>query len=872
MNKWLLLVLCILSLVTPVRVGASRNSMTSHPQGPVRELSSRFVGEFPLDTTVNYGPATEGDQAQPAVASDGTDFLAVWIDEDAPSDNVRAARVAQDGALLDSGSIDLPGVWAQDPKVAFGSGYYLVVWDDSRNDSTEVYGARVAASGQLLDTAGILISSGVASSYSPVVAFNGTHFLVLWYERHPSRVVGTRVAPSGQVIDTSGIVIDSSPAYHFALASNGSDWLAVWCGWPGGPDSLMHAVRISAQGAVLDTAAIAVARVSGGFYAPSVAFLDSSYLVTWAQHADTMSSVVGARVTSAGEALDSGGISVYRVRDWLYGDVPVCRLGSNWLVVWHEYHSGHGDLIGARVTGAGQVLDPNGFAVTNGRDAEDPALEGGAAALCVWSDGRDRDLPLETYAARVNADATVPDSNGILVSLATAEQTPGEADFDGTDYFVTWQNTVGSLTSVWGTRLTQAGQILDGTPIPLALDQGSEPAAAFNGADYLVVWTQTADGDTDIRGARVSPDGAVLDSGGFVISRAAGQRLRPRVAQNNGNWLVLWTDERSGNDQEVYACRVTGSGYVLDSSGIRIASGYSEDVASGPDNWFVTWRHNITILAARVNANGQVLDPDGISLSLDPAGKGTPIAVFDGLNYFVAWCDLRNGSEARDIYGARVNPQGALIDSTGIPIVVDRNGNTPAAMVRNQGDNVLAYQAFDRLSGKAHILGVRLRTDGSVVDRFAVFPDFYAYRIALASGSGSSMFAGTSMYLSTWHGRSHNAARVVGKLGPLGAIKGGPVEPDTNAPELLLSSNPGRGSFRFIIPHASARSRVTIYDVSGREVRTLRPAQSLIPSVPSVLYWNGADNSGTALAPGAYFARLSVGARAVATREVMLVR
>jgi hypothetical protein len=868
MNKWLLLVLLILLLVMPGRAGASRNLMTRRPAGPICESARRFDGEFPLDTTVSYGPAAYDDQDEPAAASDGTNFLAVWVDDGAPRGDIRAARISQDGVLLDSGSIDLPDVWGWNPRVAFGSGCYLVVWEDARNDSADIYGARVTASGQLLDTSGIPISTGVTNHYTPVVAFNGTNFLVLWNENNSSRISGVRVAPSGQVIDTSEIVIAPSSPYDYDVASNGSDWLVVWHGWLGIPDSLIHAARVNSQGMVLDTVAIAVSQLRGS-RGPSVAFLDSSYLVSWAQTVDTLGSVVAVRVTPAGEVLDSGGIDVYQVRGWIYNTPGVCRVGSNWLVVWagQDY-----DLIGARVTGAGQVLDPGGFAITNSHGVEAQAVAGGPGALCVWSDWRDPGLPQEIHAARVNADASVPDSNGILASLTTPEQTPGEADFDGTNYFVTWQNTVDTLTSVYGTRLTQTGQILDGTPILIAPNFASEPAVAFNGEDYLVAWTEFADGDTEVCGARVSSNGTVLDSGGFVISRAAGNQYQPGVCQNNGNWLVTWTDGQGVSTEEVYACRVTGSGQVLDSNGIRIASGVSAGVTSGANYWFVTWCSNDTILAARVSATGQVLDPDGIALTHHAAWSGAPMAVFDGADYFVVWADNRNGTSAQDIYGARVSAQGVVIDSGGIPVVVDTNQNTPRAMVRNQGDNVLTYMLYDRRAGKPHVIGVRLRTDGSVVDRFAVFPDFYAGSNALASGSGSSMFVGTSMYLGAWHGRSYNSYRVVGKLGALGAIKGGPVEPDTNPPELLLSSNPGRGSFRFIIQHASSHSLVTIYDVSGREVRTLRTAQSLIPSVPSVLFWNGADNSGTALAPGAYFARLSVGTRAVATREVMLVR
>jgi hypothetical protein len=70
-------------------------------------MISPIIGpEFGMDNPV-LGPA-RGDEESPAVASDGTNFLVVWIDSRAnPNGNIYAARVSPAGTLLDPTGIDV---------------------------------------------------------------------------------------------------------------------------------------------------------------------------------------------------------------------------------------------------------------------------------------------------------------------------------------------------------------------------------------------------------------------------------------------------------------------------------------------------------------------------------------------------------------------------------------------------------------------------------------------------------------------------------------------------------------------------------------------------------------------------------------------
>ena len=129
--------------------------------------------------------------------------------------------------------------------------------------------------------------------------------------------------------------------------------------------------------------------------------------------------------------------------------------------------------------------------------------------------------------------------------------------------------------------MSRAGAVLDGTGIPIstAADDQSAPAVAFDGTNYLVVWTDLRSGtSSDIYGARVSRAGTVREPAGFAISAAPGDQDSPQVAVN-GSFLVVWRDRRSGTNWDVYGNRVNGAGGVLDGDGFAIAKSPTDEQA-----------------------------------------------------------------------------------------------------------------------------------------------------------------------------------------------------------------------------------------------------------------------------------------------------
>ena len=77
-----------------------------------------------------------------------------------------------------------------------------------------------------------------------------------------------------------------------------------------------------------------------------------------------------------------------------------------------------------------------------------------------------------------------------------------------------------------------------------------------------------------------------------------------------------------------------------------------------------------------------------------------------------------------------------------------------------------------------------------------------------------------------------------------------------------------RHAFQFGL-RASGPATVGIYDVAGRRVRTLLRGQQ--PAGARIVTWDGRDEAGVRLAPGAYIVRLEAGGIREA-RTIRLVR
>jgi hypothetical protein len=196
--------------------------------------------------------------------------------------------------------------------------------------------------------------------------------------------------------------------------------------------------------------------------------------------------------------------------------------------------------------------------------------------------------------------------------------------------------------------------------IPICGGAGDQRQASVawdpSGSQFVVVWSDTrvAD-DENVYAARIALDGTVLDPCGVAISSAPGQQFAPSIAASGAQMLVLWDDRRSDAYGDVVGTRL--------------------DTSAG--------------IAA--------LDPDGVTYASGASAQtGTTVVGLSGGRFAIAWVDDRNEPVSRnDIHGATLLPTGAM---DGTEYVIAGSADNEGAPSFEAGVNATsrAFIAYER--------------------------------------------------------------------------------------------------------------------------------------------------------------------------------
>ncbi|MEO0071630.1 MAG: hypothetical protein ABIK39_06060 [candidate division WOR-3 bacterium] len=605
-------------------------------------------------------------------------------------------------------------------------------------------------------------------------------------------VSGKRFADNGEfLIDTSITYLPAPGGQGIpAVCFDGTNYLVVWYDNRNNGYDIWGA-RVTPEGVLLDSAGIPISTAPDTQWFPAVCFDGTNYLVVW-----NTGDIYGARVAPDGVVLDTVGIPISTAPREQVGPA-VCFDGTNYLVVWQDKRGGnYEDIYGARVTPDGVVLDTQGIPISTAPYYQGyPAVSfDGTNYFVVWQDTRNGNRDI--YGARVAPDGVVLDTAGITISTVPQDKWFPAVCSDGTIYLVVWddQRNTRQYPEIYGARVAPDGVVFDtaGFIVSTAVNQEKYPAVCSDGTDYLMVWEDNRRKEWDIYGARVTSEGVVLDPAGFAISTAGNSQTSPALSFDGTNYLVAWQDTRNGN-WDIYGARVTPDGIVLDTAGFGISiTRYWETspaISFDGTNYLVVWISG-DIYGARVTPDGVVLDTQGIPISTGPYYQDFPAVAFDGTNYLVVWSDQRN-LDNYDIYGARVTPDGVVLDTQGIFLFTAGNDQTYPKVAFDGTNYLVVWQ--DNWWGNWNITAARVTKEGYVLDTFS---------ICVAPGEQSSpavLFDGTN-YIVMWQDNRSGSFDIWGaRVSPQGVILDkGPVvvqEGDQQYPALAQ----GQGSQRLLV-------------------------------------------------------------------------
>jgi len=728
--------------------------------------------------------------------------------------SIAAAAKDQNDPSLSQGGSTVLALWSDNRANSTGAYEGETSWD--------IYGMRFDASGHPLETIPFAIAVGPAAQKSPRASWNGTNWLVVFESvdfggtgYYQASLEALRVAPDGHVLDPSPIKLyNMTPVGStWAVASDGSGWVVVNQGTSVNGD--LVAARISSAGVLLDPGPRRLVPATyyqrGGFHlshaggvyllayeesmtghdptnairfdaglnllngapfglAPSplsrmISNGTGFYAVWNEQLPDFTMAVKGSRIGTNGQKLDGGGsgvnISGPNPPDG-YATTSVAWDGSQWKVTWGSVT----ETRIARVSAAGQVLDPGGVLVA-GATTGTSASAGNGSVQLAWSDfvyagssGSD-----EVFSTHIDASNAAGPSR--TLSVGAPAQLRADIATSGNGYMMTYRSSTAPRSRVVAQPLDAAGNPLTAEPIELdastnAVNYPGFPAVAWNGSLYMVVWNNAS----GVVARRVLANGTLVDASPIVVlSPGFGSA---DVAALGGDFLVVGL--RCGiNCQYIFpiAARVRGSdGAVLDTSPIAMGGTFSSSPALTVlgGRWLVVWQANATHDNCTANTLGAFIDAAGAKAPdftvhgpySSCGGNGIfsiGLASSGSVGLMVQSQELTSGVET-DLLGRLIDPSGTVHPYVNLtPWKDDQyrprvawDGSQFVVVWQDQKTDLGGDWSLEQIDARSDLMGMRISPAGVVVDPqgFVVSnsPIGEAYPNVVASG-GKTLIAGS---------------------------------------------------------------------------------------------------------------------------------
>jgi hypothetical protein len=660
-----------------------------------------------IDTSPIIVSQATWDQTLPQVAWNGENWLVVWNSQRVANfsytTDVMAARVSPDGVVLDPQPIAVdnnPTIDELYPSVASDGTNWVVVWMD-QGSYFELDAARIGPDGTHLDPGGVPIyqPSFPQAPYNFSIAFTQDEFLIAVQQwgSGSDDIAALRITPTLQRI--GGLTYISTAAGYQVfpdVASNGADFFVVW------QDQRftqyhVYGSRVTHDGQPLDPSGIDISGTNGGYPSPEVAWDGAQWIATWDNYGTAS---FASRITTAGVVLDPGGVTV----------APNSTLpalagspGGGAQIVWTDLRAGGAspyDIYTAYFSAAGDA-GLNARVSSGAPSQRQPDLApNGTGYLAVFLSEVSGETRIK--AQRLNADGTAIDGEPILVQGGMRTLRNPRVAWNGSLYLVVWEDyafIAGFVPgAIFGKRVAADGTVLDATPFQIL--PGNTPDVAALGTEFLVVSTHEATNHLRYpKSVRVSNEGAVLGAPATIGSNFA---VNPKVTALGTRWLVAWQRHPTHDNPNstIMANFVDAAGNPVGEFAVAPATSRRPNVAAGPGQGIIVYYKSGDLYARRIQPDGTLLDPSpGIQVTSAPNDQFLPSVAWTGSEYVVTYEDNRNvlylDKPVSDIYGTRVNAGGAVLDPSGFPIANNFIPEIQPVVEALNGSYLIGYAGFE---------------------------------------------------------------------------------------------------------------------------------------------------------------------------------
>ncbi|MBI5169012.1 MAG: hypothetical protein HZA61_05965 [Candidatus Eisenbacteria bacterium] len=761
----------------------------------------------------------------------------------------------------------------QPATVPDGAGGVIVVWQDSRYGNYDLFAQRLDSRGNALWTAGgVPVCTNAAYQSTPAVCADGSGGVVLaWRDNRGVSydIYAQRLNASGTALwAANGLVVCNAidPQDYPEIVADGSG--GAFIGWSDFRNGAVTSYDLYAQH-VLGNGTMA-----------------------WTANGLSFCVAAGAQYMASMVADGSGGF---------------CALFSDYRAT-----PSSNDLYLQRVSSAGvQQWAANGVAVcTAAADQYAGPLEtdGYGNFYTCWTDLRvsGGGTNFDVYAQAFNsAGSTMWGANGFGVSTNAAQQRYPRMAFDGVGgLFVIWTDTrSGTTNDFYGQRLSAGGQPLwaaDGQLLVTA-DRYRDLAAMLpDGAGgFFAVWTDQRYSVSDVYAQRFNSAGTQQwTSGGVGLFTSAASVFSVAASVlGDGSLFVTTAEDRvTASTYDLFAQRVDRYGYlgetepritsVKDVPGdqggrvkLSFLGSYLEDEPWYAMTSYYVYR-SLPPLAAQLAARG------ALAVSRDPedaARLGTVYAnAYGAQDYY--WELLTTLSPnyvgQYSVYAATAQDSFAGGGGRTAFMVQGRSGSKHWDSLPDSGWSVdnLAPAAPAPLTAQYAAGSTRLHWNPNTEADLAGYrlyrgssPSFVpgpSNFVAELADTGCTDVAGAPYVYKLRAVDQHGNESPVATAMPTGTtgVEGG--APPAELALSLAGANPMRthGTLRLAVPRSS-RVRVTVFDATGRAVRTL--ADGEFAAGTHALEWDGADGAGRRAANGLYFARCEAAGTSRVARFVL---